>query len=42
MNIDRMASRIAVALNGGAWDAHYTEAQKDVWRNRVRVMLGVK
>lgn len=38
-HIDIMASRVAVAMNGGDWGTHYTEGQKDLWRARVRTML---
>lgn len=39
-NIDHMAAKVAVAMNGGTWYTHYTEAQKEVWRSRVRIMVG--
>lgn len=40
-HINRMASHLAVLMNGGAWETHYTEAQKQVWRDRVRVIWGL-
>lgn len=37
--VERIASTLAVACNGGAWDTHYVEAQKDIWRMRVLRIL---
>lgn len=34
--VERAAKALAEALNGGAWNTHYTEEQKEIWRNRVR------
>lgn len=31
---EKLARAMAEACNGGTWDRHYTEAQKDVWRAR--------
>lgn len=38
--IDRMAAKVAVAMNGGAWETHYTEAQKELWRSLVCRIVG--
>lgn len=29
------AAALAVACNGGEWDAHYTDKQKALWRRRL-------
>lgn len=34
--VEKMASKMAVTFNGGAWDTHYTEAQKERWRAAIR------
>lgn len=39
-HIDSMAAKVAVAMNGGSWESHYTEPQKDVWRARIRNIVG--
>lgn len=39
---ERLAARMAVALNGGAWDTHYTEEQKMLWRVRVTLALEIE
>jgi hypothetical protein len=31
---ERLARAMAEACNGGRWDNHYTEDQKNVWRKR--------
>ena len=36
---ERIALKIAEANNGGTWATHYTEKQKDVWRERARVII---
>lgn len=33
--LERAARRMAEGMNGGSWETHYTEAQKQVWRDRV-------
>ena len=30
------ARALAEALAGGKWETHFTEAQRDLWRDRVR------
>lgn len=37
--VERIAKKIAVANNGGDWATHYTDAQKDVWRQRAREVI---
>jgi len=37
--IERLAERLAITFNGGAWSTHYTERQKELWRARVRRIL---
>jgi hypothetical protein len=27
------------ATNGGAWETHYTEAQRELWRDRVQAAM---
>lgn len=38
--LERAASALAEACNGGAWNTHYTEQQRNVWRERVKQMEG--
>jgi hypothetical protein len=33
------AAALAVACNGGGWLTHYTDAQRELWRLRVRAAL---
>lgn len=40
-HVESMAARLAVLMNGGVWDTHYTERQKQVWRDRVAAMWGM-
>jgi hypothetical protein len=37
--IEKYAIKIALGNNGGEWATHYTEEQKDHWRNLVRELL---
>lgn len=37
---ERVARALAEACNGGSWQTHYTEQQRDVWRARVAKMKG--
>ena len=37
--IEDIAKYIAAANNGGGWSTHYTEGQKDVWRERAKVII---
>lgn len=30
---------MAEACNGGTWETHYVEAQRDVWRKRIDEMV---
>lgn len=32
--VERTAMAMAIGNNGGEWDAHYTEEQKALWRER--------
>lgn len=32
--VEGFAKKIAIANNGGDWSTHYTEEQKNVWRQR--------
>jgi exosome complex RNA-binding protein Rrp4 len=34
--IERFAIRIALGNNGGTWAEHYTEAQREHWRQVIR------
>lgn len=36
--VEELAIRAALGNNGGAWASHYTEAQKEHWRQWVRDM----
>jgi hypothetical protein len=38
--LDRASRALALACNGGDWDTHYTNTQKDLWRKRVMSALG--
>lgn len=40
MNIERAAKALAEATNGGTWESSYTEAQRDVWRSRIKLVMG--
>jgi hypothetical protein len=37
--IEEIAKTIALGNNGGDWAKHYTEGQKDVWRERAKVII---
>jgi hypothetical protein len=37
--IETFAIRAALGNNGGTWAEHYTEAQKEHWRQFVRDMI---
>lgn len=37
--VEKGAKALAEALNGGAWETHYTAEQKELWRERVRVAM---
>jgi hypothetical protein len=39
--VEKGAKALALALNGGEWDTHYTEKQKDLWRARVLAAMSV-
>ena len=39
--IERAAEKMAIGMNGGHWDTHYTDAQKQVWRYRVKAIWGM-
>lgn len=38
--VDRAAAALAVALNGGFWSHSYSASQREMWRDRVRKMMG--
>jgi hypothetical protein len=35
---ENLARAMAECCNGGSWNTHYTEDQKDVWRNRATLV----
>lgn len=35
---ENLARSIAEAINGGSWDIHYTDDQKNVWRLRASLL----
>jgi exosome complex RNA-binding protein Rrp4 len=37
--IEKYAIRIALGNNGGIWETHYTEKQKERWRALVRDLV---
>jgi hypothetical protein len=37
--IEQFAIRVALGNNGGAWATHYTEDQKEHWRQFVRDLI---
>jgi len=37
--IEEFAIRVALGNNGGGWATHYTEAQKEHWRQFVRDLI---
>lgn len=37
--IEKFAMRVALGNNGGRWDTHYTEKQKEHWRKFVRDLV---
>lgn len=37
--VEKIAKYIAAANNGGDWSKHYTEGQKEVWRERAREII---
>jgi hypothetical protein len=39
--IESVAVEIAEANNGGMWATHYTDEQKDVWRNRAKKIIAM-
>lgn len=39
MTIEELAKIMAVGNNGGTWSDHYTDDQKNVWRDRARDVL---
>lgn len=39
MTIEDLAQMMAVGNNGGTWSDHYTDDQKNVWRDRARDVL---
>lgn len=36
--VERAAAALAEVCNGGKWASHYTESQREVWRNRIKSM----
>ena len=38
--IERGAKALAESLHGGRWETHFTDTQRDLWRERVRAILG--
>lgn len=40
MDIEQFAIRAAKGNNGGEWATHYTEEQKEYWRQFVRELVG--
>jgi len=38
--VEIMAEKLAILMNGGAWGTHYTEVQRQVWRDIVTAMWG--
>lgn len=39
LRIERFARRVALGNNGGEWATHYTEDQKEHWRQFVRDLI---
>lgn len=37
--IEEFAIRVALGNNGGKWASHYTEKQKDHWRQFIRDLI---
>jgi len=37
--IEKYAIIMALGNNGGEWATHYTEKQKDLWRNRAEQLI---
>lgn len=37
--IEKWAIKLALGNNGGEWATHYTEKQKELWRERVRELI---
>lgn len=37
--VEKYAIRCALGNNGGTWETHYTEEQKEFWRKFVRDLL---
>lgn len=37
--VERFAIRVALGNNGGAWATHYTEDQKEHWRQFIRDLI---
>jgi hypothetical protein len=37
--IEKYAIKMALGNNGGEWATHYTDKQKEVWRERARELL---
>lgn len=37
--IERWAIRLALGNNGGSWESHYTEKQKNFWRQMTSDMI---
>lgn len=37
--VERLAAKLAVLFNGGQWQTHYTEDQRQLWRARAREIL---
>ena len=36
--VEIMAEKLAILMNGGAWGTHYTDGQRQVWRDKVIAM----
>ena len=37
--VEDFAIFMALCANGGHWDTHYTDAQRDLWCKRARIIL---
>ncbi len=36
---ERLAVALAECCNGGAWETHFTDAQRELWRQRARRVI---
>ena len=39
--VEEIAITIALGNNGGGWATHYTEEQKNLWRDRARKIISL-